>query len=96
MPALRFRNESCSLIADLVSCARDCQIMKSLPDIQVPAPVIVGGDDTPFLADADYMAAKIPNARKSVVPRAGHAANLDKPEIFNQVAAEFLESFETT
>ena len=72
----------------------DAQIMKSLPAIQVPALVIVGGDDTPFLAAADYMAAKIPNARKTVIPHAGHASNLDQPEIFNQVAAEFLESLE--
>ena len=73
---------------------RDAQIMKSLPEITVPALVIVGGDDTPFLAAADYMTAKISNAGKTVIPHAGHAANLDQPEIFNQVAAEFLESFE--
>lgn len=75
---------------------RDASIMKSLPDIRVPALVIVGGDDAPFLAAADYMATKIPNARKIVIPHAGHASNLDQPELFNQAAAQFLESLETS
>jgi pimeloyl-ACP methyl ester carboxylesterase len=73
---------------------RDAQVMKSLPDIKVPTLIIVGGDDAPFLAPADYMAAKIPNAKKIVIPHAGHASNLDQPEMFNQAVTEFLESVE--
>src|SRR5882672_3024791 len=40
------------------------------PDIKVPSLVVVGADDTPFLAasDSDYMAAKIPGAAKVVIP----------------------------
>src|SRR5579872_367092 len=71
---------------------RDARVMKSLPDIKVPTLIVVGGDDTPFLASADYMAAKIPNAAKIVIPHAGHAANLDQPEMFNQAVRQFLES----
>jgi pimeloyl-ACP methyl ester carboxylesterase len=71
---------------------RDARVIKSLPDIKVPTLIIVGADDTPFLAPSDYMAAKIPNARKVVIPHAGHASNLDQPEIFNQAVLEFLES----
>jgi pimeloyl-ACP methyl ester carboxylesterase len=73
---------------------RDARVMKSLPHIKVPALIIVGADDTAFLASADYMAFKIPNARKIVIPHAGHAANLDQPEVFNQAVAGFLESLE--
>lgn len=70
---------------------RDAQVMKSLPNIKVPTLIIVGADDTAFLAPADYMAAKIPNARKIVIPDAGHASNLDQPQMFNQALEGFLE-----
>ena len=61
----------------------DARVISSLPDIRVPALVLVGADDTPFLAASDYMAAKIPGAAKVVIPNAGHAANIDQPEPFN-------------
>lgn len=69
---------------------RDASVIESLPAISVPAIVVVGADDTPFLAASDYMAAKIPGARKAVIPAAGHAANIDQPEAFNAAIAGFL------
>jgi len=69
---------------------RDARVINSLPDIKVPAIVVVGADDTPFLAASDYMAAKIPSARKVVIPAAGHAANIDQPEAFNAAILDFL------
>jgi pimeloyl-ACP methyl ester carboxylesterase len=36
------------------------------------------------------MAAKIPGARKVVIPDAGHAANIDQPEAFNAAVLGFL------
>ena len=69
---------------------RDAGVITSLPDIKVPAIVIVGSEDTPFLAASDYMAAKIPGAKKVVIEGAGHAANIDKPEAFNAALAGFL------
>jgi len=54
--------------------------------------VLVGANDTPFLKAADYMAAKIPNSRKVVIPDAGHAANIDQPQAFNTALADFLTS----
>ncbi len=50
--------------------------------------MIVGANDTAFLAAADYMTAKIPNATKVVIPDAGHSSNIDQPEIFNQAVAQ--------
>jgi len=52
--------------------------------------VLVGADDRHFLAAADYMAAKIPRAQKAVIPEAGHAANLDQPDLFNRAVTDFL------
>src|ERR1700709_2946478 len=59
---------------------RDAGVIETLPHIKVPALVVVGADDTPFLAASDYMAAKIPGARKIVIPAAGHAVNIDQPQ----------------
>ncbi len=70
----------------------DSRVIESLPGITVPTLVLVGADDQPFLAATDYMAAKIPGAKKAVIPDAGHAANMDQPEAFNAAVAEFLAS----
>ena len=75
---------------------RDARVIKSLPNIRVPVLIIVGSEDKAFLASADYMAAKIPNAYKVLIPQAGHASNLDQPETFNQSVVTFLESFQLT
>jgi pimeloyl-ACP methyl ester carboxylesterase len=69
---------------------RDARVIESLPGVKVPAVVIVGADDTPFLAASDYMAAKIPGAKKVVIPDAGHSANIDQPAAFNAALMRFL------
>jgi pimeloyl-ACP methyl ester carboxylesterase len=56
----------------------------------VPSIVIVGANDTPFLAASDYMTAKIPGAEKAVIPDAGHAANIDQPKAFNAAVEAFI------
>jgi pimeloyl-ACP methyl ester carboxylesterase len=70
---------------------RDASVIELLPDIKVPTLVVVGADDTPFLAASDYMAAKIPGAKKAVIPGAGHVVNLDAPEAFLNAVLPFLE-----
>ena len=70
---------------------RDASVIETLPHIKVPSLVVVGADDTPFLAASDYMAAKIPGARKVVIPAAGHAANIDQPQLFNDAVVAFLD-----
>ena len=69
---------------------RDARVINSLPDIKVPTVVVVGANDTPFLNATDYMAGKIAGAKKVVIPDAGHAANIDQPEIFNAAILGFL------
>jgi pimeloyl-ACP methyl ester carboxylesterase len=69
---------------------RDAGVINSLPTIKVPSIVVVGENDKPFLNAADYMAAKIPEAKKVVIPGAGHSANIDQPEAFNVAITRFL------
>jgi pimeloyl-ACP methyl ester carboxylesterase len=64
--------------------------INSLPEITVPTLVVVGERDEPFLAASNYMANKIPDASKTVITDAGHAANVDQPEVFNRAVLEFL------
>ena len=71
---------------------RDARVIELLPDIKVPSLVVVGADDAPFLAASDYMAAKIPGAKKAVIPAAGHAANIDQPQAFIEAVVPFLDA----
>lgn len=67
-------------------------VIESLPSIKVPSLVLVGANDKPFLNATDYMAAKIPEATKVVIPDAGHASNIDQPAAFNEAVLQFLSS----
>ena len=66
------------------------RVIQSLDSIKVPTLVLVGANDTNFLAATDYMAAKIKGSTKAVIPDAGHAANLHQPARFNQAVEAFL------
>jgi len=70
---------------------RDARVIEVLPDIKVPSLIVVGADDTPFLAASDYMAAKIPGAKKVVIASAGHAVNIDQPQAFIAAVLPFLD-----
>ncbi len=63
-----------------------------MPSIAVPSLVLVGAEDEPFLNATDYMAAKIPDAAKVVIPDAGHASNIDQPAAVNEAVLQFLNS----
>ena len=66
------------------------RVIQSLDKVAVPTLVLVGANDTNFLAATDYMAAKIKGSTKVVIPDAGHAANLHQPARFNQAVEAFL------
>ncbi|MBI2152969.1 MAG: alpha/beta fold hydrolase [Candidatus Rokubacteria bacterium] len=68
----------------------DSRLIDRLPEIRVPTLVLVGADDTDFLAAAEAMARKIPGAVHVVIPKAGHGANVDQPEAFNHAILDFL------
>src|SRR5262245_18828829 len=68
---------------------RDDTVIRSLETIRVTTLVLVGANDTNFLAATDYIAAKISGSVKVVIPVAGHAANLH-PSAFNRAMDTFL------
>jgi pimeloyl-ACP methyl ester carboxylesterase len=69
---------------------QDGRVIGALTAVDVPVLVLVGAQDAPFLAAADYVAAKIPGAEHAVIPGAGHVSNADQPELFNQHVLGFL------
>ena len=66
-------------------------VIDSLPQIAVPTLVLVGANDTQFLPATEYMASRIPGAQKVILADAGHNANLDQPQAFNDAALFFLD-----
>ncbi|NJD20119.1 MAG: alpha/beta fold hydrolase [Gemmatimonadetes bacterium] len=84
--------------ADAEGVARAQEAMRERPDsfprlgeIRVPTLVIVGEEDTLTPpAEARRIADGVKEARLVVLPGAGHLANLEKPEAFNAVVADFL------
>lgn len=69
---------------------QDALVLDSLGQIRVPALVLAGANDKPFLKATDYMAAKIPGAAKVIIDDAGHTANIDQPAAFNDAVCGFL------
>ena len=69
---------------------RDAKVMEHLEEIAVPTLLVWGADDQRYQSGIDYMASKIPNARKVVIEGAGHAVNLFQPEAFNSAVLQFL------
>jgi pimeloyl-ACP methyl ester carboxylesterase len=65
-------------------------VIDELASIDVPALVIVGENDEPYLRAADVMTAKLPRAEKIVIPGAGHIVNIEAAEIFDAAAIAFL------
>jgi 3-oxoadipate enol-lactonase len=65
-------------------------------NIAVPTLVLVGEDDqiTPLPLSRELTEA-IPGARLEVIEGAGHLANIERPEVFNQLVDEFIASVES-
>lgn len=70
----------------------DQLVVDHLPDVDVPTLVVVGSEDRPFLAGSDYMAHKVPGARKVVIDGAGHAPMISHQQPFEQDLRSFLHS----
>ena len=51
-----------------------------LAELTIPVTLVAGERDTKYLTIAEEMAASIPRAELAVVPGAGHAAHLERPE----------------
>ena len=81
-------------IAAALGAMRDREDATSLlPDINRPALIMVGSEDTLTpAADAEAMQQRMERSRLVVLPQAGHLSNLETPDAFSQALADFLTS----
>jgi len=65
-------------------------LVEEMYRIRIPTLIITGDDDEPCLEPSLLMKRSIPGAGLLVLPRGGHAINLEEPEAFNRALDEFL------
>jgi pimeloyl-ACP methyl ester carboxylesterase len=59
-----------------------------------PALVMAGDEDDPCLEASLLIKRNVPSAGLAILPRTGHALNLEEPMLFNQMVDEFLHQVE--
>ena len=68
------------------------ELAGELARITVPVLVLVGDEDDDGLEPALMLKRTIPAAGLAVLPRTGHTANLEEPDVFNHAVDAFLAS----
>ncbi len=64
-----------------------------LTEIHVPTFFIVGDLDVPdILRIGELIVAHVPGARQAIIPGTAHHLNVEKPDEFNHIVLEFLDS----
>lgn len=89
--AIRRANAPLGIAASLVYGGQGAMepLHDRLASVAAPTLVIVGADD-PARERAEAVAAAIPGARLVVVPGAGHAPHLERPDRFRSLVLDFL------
>jgi pimeloyl-ACP methyl ester carboxylesterase len=63
-----------------------------LAKVRTPVLVVTGDEDEGCLEPALMLKRTIPTAGLAVLPRTGHTANLEEPDVFNQAVDKFLST----
>lgn len=67
---------------------------KELAAIDVPVLVMSGDEDDHCLQPGIFLKRTIPRCGLAVFPKSGHTLNLEEPDLFNRLLAEFLSQVE--
>ena len=62
--------------------------------LDVPTLIMLGDEDEPCVEPGIFMKRCIPRSGLVVFPQAGHAINLEDPDLFNRIVADFLTAVE--
>jgi pimeloyl-ACP methyl ester carboxylesterase len=68
---------------------------KDLERLEVPTLIMTGDEDEPCLEPAIFMKRKIRSSGLVVIPKSGHAINLEEPEAFNRAVLDFLTAVDS-
>jgi len=63
---------------------------RGLRKLKVPLHMVTGDEDDNCLEPGVFIKRVCPTAWLTVVPNTGHAVNLEEPDLFNRITAEFL------
>ena len=81
------------------TCGDDSKVEAGLTGAKilgVTQPVLaVYGEESPFLATAQYLAANLPNCQSVLIPRAQHRAPEENPAAFTAAVRAYLEALPT-
>ena len=92
--AQRLRNDPPGLANSLRGMGAGAQpaLHHRLPELAMPACFIAGEEDAKYRREAEAMAASVPHGRAVLVPEAGHAVHLERPDEFHRTVLEFLRA----
>ena len=65
---------------------------EAMEKCEVPALIMTGDEDDPCLEPAIFMKRKLPRSGLVVMPKAGHAINIEEPAEFNRILLDFLSA----
>jgi pimeloyl-ACP methyl ester carboxylesterase len=65
-------------------------LVESMKKMSVPTLIMIGDEEEPCLEANVLMKRCIPGAGLAVLPKSGHAINLEEPALFNQFLDDFL------
>lgn len=94
--ARKLRTVSPAMYAAMLPAMLDADDrLEDLTRLTMPALVVVGEQDTGFVAASERMAATLPQATYRCVPDAGHSPQFEAPEAWWAAVSGFLDEVET-
>ncbi len=66
------------------------ELVDRLRRLTVPVLLVTGDEDAPSIDPTIYLKRNIPSAAMVMLPKTGHAMNLEEPDLFNRTVQEFL------
>src|SRR5713101_1109523 len=70
-------------------------LVEQMKHVRVPTLIVTGDEDDPCIEASILMKRTIPSAALVMLPRSGHAINLEEPALFNQFAEQFFHQVES-
>ena len=71
------------------------ELVEQMKQIRVPTLIVAGDEDDPCIEASILMKRTIPSAALVMLPRSGHAINLEEPALFNQLLEQFFHQVES-
>ena len=91
----RLRNDPAGIAGSLRGLGQGAQpwLGDRLAALRCPALLLTGALDRKYTSLAESMAARLPHARRVVVPDAGHNVHLEQPEAYERTMLDHLRPF---